>query len=544
MAVDNSDAGQTGNPSHLETRAFRLWTFVHKHASGFSRDQALATLRELEPTDHAEIKPFAKRLQRALETHRVKIAHTAALQAAALVLRGQDWHKARQGQLIHALKLLSFTEEPDELIADWHQAGIRLVAICEEHLQRHPKIRAFQIQTTPTTFVVSALEIVGGQGNREWPAIPIAVITASDAQDRWLMGVARGLESLRRRLEETHIALLDGLAVLEWCDSRDPPWLGLPALRAIDVLNSELVLTREDNPLIPGSGYEIVRGDELACWTQFDLALNGQSGAITVDDDGAWTCGDARFLWNIVTLQPKEFVPGLATQQLGPSDAGKLLRRYRHAKRILGRRLPPQTGRKRLDYLGGPAEMYRIDTHKLLLALNKAGLTWEGYCEEAGEAGRAMVPELPFGFVFQLLERLGIDDPDSIFARPTRAELARADDDSVLRALMPRVDHVRYRTCQGLTIDATETVREAIAELSTSIIMRLGVFQTDDPLPDLVYGNDGEDLMAKLAELGLVAYVGVMPHLRKLPKEADLLPGSWPYAFGHSLYLDIELRGA
>ena len=50
--------------------------------------------------------------------------------------------------------------------------------------------------------------------------------------------------------------------------------------------------------------------------------------------------------------------------------------------------------------------------------------------------------------------------------------------------------------------------------------------------------------MAKLDELGLVAYVGVMPHFRKIPKDIGLPPGSWPYAFGHSLYLDIELRGA
>ena len=71
----------------------------------------------------------------------------------------------------------------------------------------------------------------------------------------------------------------------------------------------------------------------------------------------------------------------------------------------------------------------------------------------------------------------------------------------------------------------------------------MGVIQTEDPVPDLVYGNDGEELMAKLDELGLVAYVGVMPHLRKIPKEADLQPGSWPYAFGHSLYLDIDVRG-
>jgi hypothetical protein len=542
MAVDNSGAGRTGKSSNLETQAFRLWTFVHKHASGFSRDRALATLRELEPTDQDEIKPFAKRLQRALVTHRVKLVHTSALQAAALVLQGQDWHKVRQGQLVHTLKLLSFDEAPDELIADWHEAGNRLVAICEAHIQRHPTIRAFQIQTTPTTFVVSALEIAGSTENRQLPALPIAVIKATDAHDRWLRGVARGLETLRRRLEETRLALLDGLAVIELCDSRDVRRFELSAARTNDALNSELVLTREDNPLLPGSGYEIVRGDELACWTQFDLALNGKSGVISVDDDGAWTCGDARFIWGIVTLKPKEFVPGLATQQLGPSDAGRLLRRYRQAKRILGRRLPRQPGRKRLDYLGVPSESYRVDLHRLVSALNAAGLTWEAYCEEVGEAGRALVPELPMGFVFRLLERVAIDDPDSVFARPARAELARADDDSVLRALMPRVDHVRYRTCRGLTIDATEVVREAVAELSTSIIMRLGAFQSDDPLPDLVYGNDSQELMAKLDELGLVVYVGVMPHLSKIPKEIGLIPGSWNFAFGHSLYLDIQQR--
>jgi predicted ABC-class ATPase len=84
-------------------------------------------------------------------------------------------------------------------------------------------------------------------------------------------------------------------------------------------------------------------------------------------------------------------------------------------------------------------------------------------------------------------------------------------------------------------------VRELPLGFVFRLLERLGI---DDPLPDLVYGNDGEELMAKLDELGLVAYVGVMPHLRKIPKEADLLPGSWPYAFGHSLYLEIELRGA
>jgi hypothetical protein len=409
-------------------------------------------------------------------------------------------------------------------------------------VQQHPEIRAFQIQSKPTGLIVSALEITGHPGNQAWPTMPVAVINPTTADDTWLTGVASGLETLRRRLEEGHIAVLDGLTVLDWRDRRNLPWLGFPSIIANDVHNSELVLSREDNLLMPGSGYEIVRGDELACWTQFDLALDGRPGTISVDDDGGWSCGNARFVWNIVTLQPKEFIPGLVSQQIGPRDATRLLRCYRLAKRILGRKLPARAGRKQLEYLGSPAEAYRVDLHKLLLLMKMADLTWESYCEEVGEADRPMEPELPLGFVLPLIARLGIDDPDSVFLRPGRADLGRAEDDSVLRALMPRVDHVRYRTCSDLSTDAKKLVNDAIAELSTSILLRHGVFQMDDPLPDLVYASDGEELMAKLDDLGLVAYVGVMPHFRKIPKDVELPEGMWPYAFGHSLYLDIDRR--
>ncbi|MCK7582701.1 MAG: hypothetical protein MZV65_48825 [Chromatiales bacterium] len=36
---------------------------------------------------------------------------------------------------------------------------------------------------------------------------------------------------------------------------------------------------------------------------------------------------------------------------------------------------------KRLQYLNGPSDTYRIDLHKPLL-LDKAGLTWDGYRQE------------------------------------------------------------------------------------------------------------------------------------------------------------------
>ena len=543
MAIDNSADSQPDKPSRLETQAFRLWAFVHKRAAGFSRDQALAALRELEPTDNEGIKPFARRLQRVLEKHRVQLAHTAAIQASALVLQDQDWHRVRQYQLIHSLNLCPFTDKPDEPIADWNQAGQRLAVLCEEHIQQHPGVQAFQIEAAPNGLVISVLEIGVDQGNRGWLAMPIAIITPTRSDDRWLAGAASGLEKLRRRLEETHMAVLDGLAVIAWRDGREQNRPAAPTIAVNDALNSEIVLTREDDPHSPGSGYEITRGDELACWTQFELAVEGKPAApITVDEGGAWICGDARFVWDMVTLNAKEFTLGLASKRIEAADATRLLRRYRLAKRIFGRNLQPRVGRKRLDYLGSPAETYRMDLQKLRLAMAGAGLTWEDYCNEVGEAGRDMTPELPLGFTLPLLERLGVDDPDSVFARPARSDLARANDDLVLRALLPRVDHVRYRVCRGLTASTLDSVRDAVAELSSTILMRLGVFQTDDPLPDLVYGNDGQELMAKLDELDLEAYVGVMPHLRKMPKDADLPPGGIPFAFGHSLYLDIDLR--
>jgi hypothetical protein len=40
-------------------------------------------------------------------------------------------------------------------------------------------------------------------------------------------------------------------------------------------------------------------------------------------------------------------------------------------------------------------------------------------------------------------------------------------------------------------------------------------------------------------DLALVAYVGVMPHFRKMPKMELASPNLYPYALGHSLYLDI-----
>jgi hypothetical protein len=544
MASDASDAGTTGKHSELEAQALRLWTFIQKRVSIFSKAQALEILRELAPSDRDQLKPFAKRLRTTLAARRAIIPHVAALEAAALVLRNEGWYQARQGQLIHTLKLFSLLGDDEEMLADWRHAGGRLIEVCEEWKRQHPEARAFQIGVGPAALTVLALQIGDHLKERDWPATPIAVINPIVADERWLSGVTTALEPLRRRLEETYVAPLDGLAILEWCDRQLPVSIGFPTISANDTYNSELVLMRQDNGIIEEEGYEIVRGDELACWIQFEQAMEGKIGAISVDDSGGWVCGKARFVWSVHTLHPKEFIPGLVHSQVGTREATRLLHRYRLAKRIFGKAMPYRAGRKRLDYLGGPAEKYRVNRHALLLALAKVGLTWEEYCEELGEPGMALEAEMPVGLIMQLVSRLKLEDPNRVFGRPARAELVRADDDTVLRALLPRVDHIRYRACSGLQSETSEIIQKAVSELGSSILIRQGAFPSEDPLPDLVYGSDGEELREKLDRAGLVAYVGVIPHFMKIPDGTELPADMWPYAFGHSLYLDIDVRGA
>jgi hypothetical protein len=543
MAIKIPEPDLSTGDSALEAQALRLWRFVQRHVPRFSREQAVEVLHELKPSEHDEIRPFATRLRQSLKARRAMLTHSATLQAAARVLRDEDWYHARLGQLLHTLMLLSFNDGPDQPLTDWHQAASRLASICEDWNAGHPEARAFEIKATPITLVVSALEIDSSGAPVDWPTMPIAVINAAEPNEQWLTGVGSAVEMLRRRLEEPRIGVLDGLEVLSFCDQQERPWMGDWKPEAKDAPNTELVLVREDNPLMPGSGYEITRGDEIVCFTQLDLAMKGKTGEISVDDTGGWVWGDARYLWHVVTLRARGFSPGLSTAQLGPNDARTLLRRYRVAKQILGRQLPYRAGRKRLEYLGGPDETYRLDLKRLQWALQQAGTNWEDYCAQIGEPGKVMVAELPMEFVLPLLSKLMLEDPGRLLARPSREELSRADDDSMLRALLPRVDHIRYRVTESVGQDKQAMIKGAIEELSGSLFIRIGGMSIEDPLPDLVYGSDGEELRALLDELGLVAYVGVMPHFRKIPKNMEgASPEMYPYALGHSLYLEIVVK--
>jgi hypothetical protein len=228
---------------------------------------------------------------------------------------------------------------------------------------------------------------VANEANPEQPeSWPLLVVNPVGSRPDWLAEAPPALERLRRYLEEQGKAVLDGIAVLALCDiyknHSGGQW---PPASVDDARNSELILVRADHEL--DTGYEIARGDEMTCWHQFDLAIKDHSADdVTVDEeDGAWRVGGGRYVWQLSTIRPNEIVPALTVYEFGPSYSSTLFRRYKLAKRVFRNRLSHHEQTKKLDYLGSPPETYGVDLHALLLAMNKAGLTWESYCAEIGE---------------------------------------------------------------------------------------------------------------------------------------------------------------
>ena len=536
------------NPPSEQFQAISLWTFVHLKTPRFTSEAALDVVRHLRPVVGEDPKHLAKRLRKSLLEHGIALKHVNALDAAARLLGHTDWHAASRAQPKATLKLTPMADAAEELFADWRQLAPRLCAWCDAWLQeKGGKVFAARFGPGYAMLSVPTPKEDGPAGSMD--ELPLLMLNPVGDAEHWLQDAPAAFETLRRHLEESGQAVLDGVAVLQLCNRYSQGVLDhLPsipqAVRPTDACNSELVLLREDDELMPGSGYEIARGDELTCWSQLHLAIKDHKSEEITLDDGAWRIGGGRYVWQLSTIHPKDFVPGLVVTMLSETDSEKLLRRYKLVQRVLSNSFRHHEVTKRLQYLSGPSDSYRVDLHRLLLTLNEVGLTWEGFCQETGMP-QAMVPELPVGFVMSIIERLKPKDPNRFFALPSRAELTRADDDSLLRTLLPRIDIVRYRIVRGVSDEVRQTVREAIDEFGTSIRMQAltasgQLTNPDDPLPYLVYAGDGEELRLKLEAEGLVMYAGVMPHLFTTEGLVEKLPNMWSYAFGHSLFLDVD----
>jgi hypothetical protein len=455
--MNGSTSSNSAVPSSPEAQALALWTFVCARVPRFTSHSALDVVKSLAPTPTETPQRLAWRLRRELAVRRgVQMRHAHALEAASRLLGHKNWHSARaSAPITAALRLSGLSDAGELLLSSWDDLPPHLRAICKVGLEESSsRLLRVRCETRGLTVNVS---IKRGEQTNDPTWLPILIVTPVQDDPQWLEGAASTFENLRRHLEESQRAILDGITVMQLCSRPLPAgsWLPNP-VRASDTCNAELVLLREDNDLDPGSRYEIARGDELLCWGQLEMAQENRLQQIRVDEEtGAWHIDSARYVWEFATLRPREYVPGLIVSNLTVQESKKLLHRYRLAKRIDANRLAPKETAKNLEYLGAPDECYRVDLHRLLRAMKDVGLTWESYCEKAGLTQK-MESQLPLGFILSLLQELNLPDPNVIWVRPTEGELRRVDDDVLLRALVPRIHHVTYRMPPGFNAERND----------------------------------------------------------------------------------------
>lgn len=547
--ASSKEAPASKNSSSLDVRTQLLIEFLRARLPSIKPEQITTALREIKIGDNEGTKSVAKRLRRALNQHRVHIKHTWALEATARIINGASWHETRQRDFFCTLKVLTPDGVGDKDVQTWMDAGRLMVDACKSWLKTHPTVRALQIQCRQQALLIIASRTPGPSAN-SLDSFPIAVVTpinhpAPVAPD-WLRGFSSALELVRRGIEESGLAVLDGFAVAHYCELAPTyPWTSEGTQTVTDdALNSELIVTRNDNPLAVGN--EIARGDELTCWGQLDQDLKNATAPISIDDQGAWECGNSRYEWQLMTFalgpKPGGYYPGLRTQSLTQTQSEKLLHRYRLSKRVLlGQPFAKKSEIKSLAMYSDAPATYRVNRDRVASALRDTGSTWEAYCKEAGEPGRALTEELPIDFVIALLLHLKPQDPNFLFTRPRRDQLVWIGYDKIVRAILPRVTHIRYRASPAVSDESKGDIADAIETLSASILLRHGFLKMEDPLPDLVYSDDGDDLRVALENMGLTAYMGVMPHLATVPAELKLPANAIPWAIGLSLYVDIDV---
>lgn len=520
----------------LQLQAANLWTFVHLKSPLFPHSAALDVVQKLASEPEDDLKKRAKRLRKELEAYGVKMPHTTALTAVAKLRGFKGWNDA-SAQTKAAGRLIAVNPIVGEMTAtscaDWAEAK-KLLCDAADAWHESTGANLFSVKLGKNYLILAVPVTVAtddGPGIREDSLLMLCPSSNDDVN--WLTGAEHAIEALRRRLEETGKATLDGVAVTAFCENM------------VDAVNSELVVMQNEDELDPG--FEIARGDEVECWAQLER-LEGTAGldARLEAETGAWWLGRRRFTFDVATIRPHEYIPGLRTKVLNEDESAKLFRRYRLMRQRAAGSLPVRSSVKQFELLGAPASAYRVNLHRLLLEMNKQGLTWEGYCEEVGSA-EEMQPILQLGFLLPLLERLNLVDPNAVFARPARSELTSATDLKYFRALLPRAHHVRFRTSKDLTEQQKAVVQEAIEVLSSSILVRHmntshSDLAEDQQIAHLAYAYDADELTACLEANDLDGFVGVMPYLKRtdLPNAA---PNSSPFAFGLSLYLDIDVAG-
>ena len=532
-------AGSTGTPSDIDSQAQRFSDFLRDRYPRVTAALARRVLGELAPDPTEDIKLLARRLTKRLAADQIQIKHTPAIEAVSTMRSAHSW--LTQGRTApHTLKVLALHKDvPEQTALDWREAGELLVTACDLWTKSDPSANWLRIGYTHDALLITAPLSEPAMGFKTFPIVAIQPVDA-DTEGNWLIGAERAIEYLRRQMEESGRAIVNGAAVVRICGfNRRHRDVSVGTLDVSQVPHATLKVRREDDPSSPGDGYEIAAGEEVTCWGELDGLLPELGGSIEMDEEGGWVCGRARFVWCVQLIKGTSMAPEIRQVRCSPEDSRQLLHRYTLAQRIYKGRMPTMERPRPIDFGTTVTGDYPVDRRRIERELGKLGLTWEQFAEEMGEPGIELTDTLPLVAVYSLGLKLDLPDMNVILARPSQAQLVKDTDGSYVQELLAHVDRIRYRLDKPLTDSETADIRDAIEDLSASLLLRKGAFPSENPLPALVYSGDGAELCGRLERLGLVMYAGIRPHIEKIRAEGNAIPPA-KYAIGHCLYLAID----
>jgi hypothetical protein len=508
-----------------EAQAATLWTFVQLKAPHFTSADALDVVRDLGDTTQADPKTLARRLQEALSRRRVSLKYTNALQAAARLLGSTSYHTiARDAPPL--LQLVSAFSSLNRPIKDWKE-GIEQFCYWAEGDQEGGGFHVYQMGFTATSVTMGTPLMKAT--DKDGRPIPELQLQWSTQQSQLAEAIA-GVETLRRRYEETGRAVVDGLAAAYFC-LHNPHGDAHP----LDPVNSELVVV-EVAPG-PSAGTEVARGDEVKCWAELE-AVHPKDRAPSYSLNGAtWVVEKCRYQWQLSTVRMDDGKPLIVNRPLTEAESAKLFRRHQNAVNNQ-RYFVPEDRVKALSSVATAGDEVELDGGQLRKYLSD-------------EFARAMAPHkrVPVSTLVKLAAHLKLSDPSVLVRKPKRSDLSLLRDDELLRTFISRVHDVVYEVPRGLRDEAALEVDRVVDQLLTAlkndVVLLSGEVHDAFPrqAPYMTYANQGKDMLERLKDLGLVVYAGVFttvkPFRARTVREHNIKTSS-SLKVERVLFLDVD----
>ena len=515
-----------------EAQAATLWTFIHAKAPRFTSVEALEVVNGLGNIAHLEPSVLARRLQDALSARRVALKYTNALKVAAQMLGHLSYHAPSVAAAAPApLQLVSAFKSLNRPIRDWKEGIEQFCSFADGDQEGGSLHSVYRMSFTPTSLSMGMPQLrTVDEAGRPVPALQLQW---SEGHSQ-LAEAITGVETMRRRYEETGRAVIDGLAAAQFC-------LGNPHPDAHphDPANSELVVI-ETTPG-PSFGDEVARGDEVKCWAELEFLHPTDQAPTIALEESTWVVNGNRYEWRLSTVRMTGVTPSIVARPLTSAECAKLFRRHRnavHNRRYFGN----EDQVKALPSVVQATQQVELDREQLHRHMSN------DFANALASQTRVSVDTL-----VKLAHVLKLQDPSVLVRKPKRSELTLLRDDELLRTFISRVHDVicelPRRLSDDVAAEANKVVDSMLSGLKMDVVLANGEVHNAFPRtpPYMVYANQGKDALGRLQQLGLVVYAGVFTTLKAFrPKgvaERNIKSDS-SLRVEQVLFLDIDVAEA